>query len=109
MSKSVKATAAIVASQDQQQSQETTKVNNVYIKVITFDPEGKEVGFRLVDMYHYGTRDWLQKHLWWALVHHGYCVETNIAEPKEVDEYLARAEQALQQKYAHPGARRRLA
>src|ERR1700761_9605846 len=40
--------------------------SNLFISVKTFDAEGKTVGERVVDMYHFGTRNWLQNHHWWA-------------------------------------------
>jgi hypothetical protein len=72
--------------------------NNLFISVKTFDPQGRTVGERVVDMYHFGTRNWLQNHHWWAM-HNGNCVETNVASAKEVDEYLASAKVALAAKF----------
>lgn len=43
------------------------------VLVETFDSEGEVVGTREVDMYHYGTRDWLSGHMWWA-THNGHRV-----------------------------------
>lgn len=46
---------------------------NLMVLVETFDSEGEVVGTREVDMYHYGTRDWLSGHMWWA-THNGHRV-----------------------------------
>ena len=72
--------------------------SNLFISVKTFDAEGKTVGERIVDMYHFGTRNWLQNHHWWAM-HNGHCVETNVATPDEVTGYLAASKEALAAKF----------
>lgn len=72
--------------------------NNLYLSVRTFNPEGKDIGFRIVDLYHFGTRKWMQDHLWWAL-HHGNLTEINVATPPEIDQYLADAKLALAEKF----------
>jgi hypothetical protein len=72
--------------------------SNLFISVKTFDAEGKTVGERIVDMYHFGTRNWLQNHHWWAM-HNGHCVETNVATPTEIENYLAASKTALAQKF----------
>ena len=46
----------------------------LFVLVETFDVDGDQVGTRVVDMYHYGTKDWLTKHLWWA-THQGHLVK----------------------------------
>lgn len=72
---------------------------NLFISVKTFEAvEGKTVGERIVDMYHFGTRNWLQNHLWWA-AHNGHCVETNIATDKEIADYMASGKAALAEKF----------
>jgi hypothetical protein len=82
-------TAGVTSPQDQ---------NNLFISVKTFDTQGKTVGERIVDMYHFGTRNWLQQHTWWAM-HNGHDVETKLATPDEVKSYLAMATQALANKF----------
>lgn len=74
---------------------------NLYVTVTTYDAKGKQVGVRVVDMYHYGTRNWVQNHLWWA-VHQkpAHVIEINEATEVEVDEYLATQAKALQEKFA---------
>jgi len=72
--------------------------SNLFISVKTFDVEGKTVGERVVDMYHFGTRNWLQNHHWWAM-HNGHCVETNVATPTEIENYLAQSKVALAAKF----------
>lgn len=76
---------------------------NLYISVKTFDFEGKTVGERIVDMYHFGTRNWLQNHLWWA-AHNNNCVETNVATDAEIADYLASGKAALAEKFNHTSA-----
>lgn len=73
---------------------------NLFISVKTFDPEGKTVGERIVDMCHYGTRKWLSDHLWWA-THNGNCTEIDLAKPAEIDAYLAKGKEALAAKFNH--------
>lgn len=75
-----------------------SQANNLFISVATFDAEGKTVGGRIVDMHHFGTRKWLEKHLWWS-THHGYLCEINIATQVEIDTYLAEAKIALAEKF----------
>lgn len=72
--------------------------SNLFISVKTFDVEGKTVGERIVDMYHFGTRNWLQNHHWWAM-HNGHCVETNVATPTEIENYLSASKVALAAKF----------
>lgn len=74
---------------------------NLFISVKTFDgPTGKTIGERIVDMYHFGTNTWLQKHHWWAM-HNGHQVETTVATPAEADSYVALAKVALAAKFNH--------
>jgi len=76
----------------------TSTPQNLFISVKTFDAEGKTIGERIVDMCHYGTRNWLSNHLWWA-THNGHCTEIDIAKPDEVNAYLAKGVEALAQKF----------
>lgn len=71
---------------------------NLHVSVKTFDAEGRTIGERIVDMHHFGTRNWLQNHLWWA-THHGHCTEVNIASPEEIEAYLASGREALAAKF----------
>lgn len=50
-----------------------SEATNLMVVVDTVDSRGEVVGTRTVDMYHYGTRDWLSGHMWWAM-HHGHTV-----------------------------------
>lgn len=73
--------------------------NNLYISVKTFENvEGRCIGERIVDLYHFGTRSWLQNHQWWAM-HNGHSVEVNVATPDEIDAYLASGKAALAEKF----------
>lgn len=76
----------------------STPQQNLYMNVETFDAQGHTIGSRIVDLYHFGTRNWLQSHMWWAM-HNGHCVEVNVATPTQIDEYLASAKQALAEKF----------
>lgn len=80
----------------------TTDTNKVlYAKVTTTDISKQKsviIGARIVDMYHFGTRAWLLKHMWWAM-HNGHLVETELATDAEVSEYLADATQKLAEKF----------
>ena len=64
-----------------------TQDKNLFIKVETYDVRGTEIGSRIVDMYHFGTRNWLQNHLWWAM-HNSATVESRPADSGEVQAYL---------------------
>lgn len=97
------AAPAVPAAANSINTPQTTKTNaqgpsNLFISVKTFDGEGKTVGERIVDMYHFGTRNWLQNHHWWAM-HNGHCVETNVATQDEITNYLAASKEALVAKF----------
>lgn len=80
-------------------AQQTQQTNNLYVTVTTYDGKtNKQIGTRVVDMYHYGTRNWLQNHHWWAM-HNGHVVETQIANEADVAEYIKAQEVALAEKY----------
>lgn len=76
---------------------------NLYVTVNTYDIKGKNIGVRVVDMYHYGTRNWLQNHLWWAM-HNSAVVEAVQATDQEIDDYMARQTVALAAKFNGPVA-----
>lgn len=78
---------------------QNTQTTNLYVSVNTYGPDGKQVGTRVVDMYHYGTRTWLQNHLWWAM-HHGHSVDTQVANEAEVGDYIKAQELALMDKFS---------
>lgn len=71
----------------------------LYVTVTTYGQDGKQVGTRVVDMYHYGTRNWLQNHVWWAM-HNSCAVEQVVATAEEVNDYLETARVALADKFA---------
>lgn len=79
-----------------------TKASNLYFVVETLDAEGKPIGSRIVDMYHFGTRDWLyDSHLWWAM-HNPDKVDRVVvrnATPEEIGAYLDKAKLALAEKF----------
>lgn len=108
-----KATTAQIAAADKANTEAIAKSEapaptgqqprNLYVTVNTYGSDGKQVGTRVVDMYHYGTRNWLQGHMWWA-VHHGHTTETMIANDAEVADYVKAQEVALAHKYAKDNA-----
>lgn len=72
---------------------------SVYMTVKSYDTDNKSIGFRVVDLNHFGTSRWLQKHTWWAIFNH-VTVEMSEASPEEVGAYLFEQEKALQAKYS---------
>jgi hypothetical protein len=86
----------------------TQSQQKLYVSVKTFDAEGRTVGERIVDMHHFGTRNWLQNHLWWS-THHNHCTEVNIATPEEVDAYVNAGAKALATKLNADGAQEKAA
>lgn len=97
MSSKAQAAVKVPAQQPQAQS------NHLYVKVTTYNTEGREVGTRVVDMYHYGTRNWLQGHMWWAM-HHSNTVECLIADDGDVADYVKEQELKLLDKFAKTAA-----
>jgi hypothetical protein len=81
------------------QNQSQTQTKSLYVTVCTFDKGGKTIGTRVVDMYHYGTRNWMQNHLWWAM-HNSCVIETQVSTEDEVAEYVKVGSQALQEAFA---------
>ena len=79
-------------------STETPAQRSLYVVVDTFNYGGEQIGTRVVDMYHFGTRNWLQNHHWWAM-HNGHLVETRNATEDEITEYLEFQRQALAEKF----------
>ena len=65
-----------------------TQTKSLYVTVNTYDAKGKQIGTRIVDMYHYGTRNWTQNHLWWAM-HNNCTVETMPSTDAEVQSYIS--------------------
>lgn len=80
---------------------EPARTNNLYMTINTVDVAGKAVGYRLVDLYHFGTRNWLSNHHWWAM-HQGHEVIICPASQDEVNSYLAEKAKELQDKFNGP-------
>ena len=74
---------------------------NLYFAVTTFDKDGHDIGFRVVDLYHFGTRKWLQQHTWWAL-HNGHTFEVNPATPEQTKAHIAEMAKQLAEKFNGP-------
>lgn len=73
--------------------------SNLYVSVNTFDADtGKTVGERIVDQYHFGTRNWQGNHIWWAM-HQGHTVEIKPANADEIAAYIASQTAALAEKH----------
>jgi len=75
-----------------------THQQNMFLFVETFDEQGRPIGERIVDMYHFGTNKWIAKHLYWA-VHNKASVEMTPAKPEKIEQYLASAKMALAEKF----------
>lgn len=67
-------------------SQKTSQ-KSLYIKIETYNVENKQIGERVVDIYHPGTNKWLQKHSWWA-AHHNNIIEIRNADKGEIQAHL---------------------
>jgi hypothetical protein len=71
---------------------EVANVNNknLFVLVTTRDGQTPDtiVGSRIVDMYHFGTRNWLQNHMWWA-THNGHVVVLELATAEEIQDHIA--------------------
>lgn len=89
----IEATSLVPALREQDQ-----RTKNLFVKVDTFNTEGREIGTRIVDMYHFGTRNWLQNHHWWAM-HNGHTVEARTADQDEIGAYVAAQKLALADKF----------
>jgi hypothetical protein len=80
------------------QSTNPSSDRSLFVSVETFDNDNKSIGSRVVDMYHYGTRNWLQNHTWWAM-HNSCVVETRPATEEEAKAYVEAATASLVNKY----------
>lgn len=105
MTKSVQKVATEEATAPEAQNSQNQQPRNLYVSVKTFDgKDGKTIGERVVDMYHFGTHGWFGKHLWWA-THNGHEVEVSTASDEEVISYVKEATVALAMKFnAEPTA-----
>lgn len=83
----------------EEQAAPVGRLTNLYMTINTVDVNGKPVGYRIVDLYHYGTRNWLMNHQWWAM-HQGHLVEVQPASAEEINSYLAQKAKELQDKFA---------
>lgn len=66
---------------------EDTKGQALYVVVNTYGQDDSQLGSRVVDMYHYGTRNWLINHTWWAM-HNGHRVVQALANDEQVVEFI---------------------
>lgn len=82
------------------------QTKTLYITINTYEAgaKGKNIGHRVVDLFHYGTRNWLNKHTWWAM-HHGYVVEQVVSTPKEIENYVAEQKTLLANKFNNDPAK----
>lgn len=75
------------------------KLSELYATICTYDQSGKQIGpHKVVDMYHFGTRDWVGKHLFWA-THNNCIVEVQVSTEDEIEDYIASGVQKLAQKH----------
>lgn len=70
----------------------------LFIKVDTYDMKGQLIGNRIVDIYHFGTKNWMSGHNWWAM-HNGHTVEVTPASQLEIDNHMAAQLNALADKF----------
>lgn len=99
MAKQVKTIAQSANAVDNAYIPQQEQNKNLHVTVTTYDGKtGKEIGMRVVDMYHYGTRNWLQNHLWWAM-HNGHEVAQATSTDVDIDNYLAEQANALKEKF----------
>ena len=74
---------------------------NKYICIYTFENKtGKTIGERIVDLFHYGTRNWIQQHIWWAM-HNGHEIEVKPATDDQISAYIKAGVEALAEKVNH--------
>ena len=66
----------------------------LFVKVETYDKKGEKMGSRIVDMYHFGTRNWLQNHIWWAM-HNEAGITQSVCSTAEVEAYMTEAKAKL--------------
>lgn len=83
-----------------QRASNNSTSQNLYFGVQSFDKEGHDIGFRIVDLYHFGTRKWMEKHTWWAL-HNGHTLEIIPTTPDQVTAHVAKLAAELVEKYSH--------
>jgi hypothetical protein len=88
-----------MSKQVEKSTEVANQTRNLYVTVNTYGSDGNQIGIRVVDMYHYGTRNWLQNHQWWAM-HNGYTVETLVSNDAEIAEYQEQARAALEGKFS---------
>jgi hypothetical protein len=77
----------VVVEQNAPVTASQTPQKNLYITVNTYDQKGDKVATRVVDMYHYGTTNWLQNHTWWAM-HNSHMIGTMTSSEDEINDYL---------------------
>lgn len=97
MSKQVKPANTVVQAAPAS-ANEAGSERNLYVQVTTRNDAAKVIGTRIVDMYHFGTRNWLHNHQWWAM-HNGHNIEVEVANPEDVAAYLADAKIKLAEKF----------
>lgn len=78
--------------------QAAERPKSLFVRVDTLNAKDELIGTRIVDMYHFGTRNWLQNHTWWA-VHNAHIVGTQLAIESEIAEHLHAQRQALADKF----------
>lgn len=76
----------------------TDERKHLYFTVSNYAPDGKADSYRVVDLFHPNTRDWLAKHTWWAM-HNDYTLDIQRATEDEVNEYIRNGERKLADKF----------
>lgn len=85
-------------SSTQTETPQDQKTKTLFLRVDTFDKDGRTIGTRIVDLYHFGTRNWMANHMWWA-AHNGHTIETNVANDDEVNAYVEKQKAALAERF----------
>lgn len=110
MAKQVKATIEAVveevpASTEQSEPTPGNNPQNIktrYVKVLNYEKgTGKTLGERIVDMFHIGTRNFIQNNLWWA-TSNGHDTEIVMVGDEEVGAYMAKRRLDLVDKFGGP-------
>lgn len=75
------------------------RAQNLFMSITSVDVGDNVVGYKIIDLYHYGTRSWLANHQWWAM-HNNVSVEVRVATDEEVQEFMAKKAKQLQDHYS---------
>lgn len=98
MAKKVEDVAVQVAANEGAE-RSNSRGRNLYVRVITYNcADGKIIGDIIRDMYHIGTTQFFQGHLWWG-THNYHRVEVLPATPDEINNYIEEGKRKLAEKF----------